>query len=1207
MSRICAVVLMAALGAQDEFESLFNGKDLAGWEGDAKLWSVTDGAITGRTTDADALPYNKFLIWKGTVADFELRLRFRLQGGNSGIQFRSKHLKEKGEYVVGGYQADIDAKNTYTGILYEEQGRGILAQRGQRVVIDEKGAKQVAGSLGDAKALGEAIDPAGWNDYVIVAQGNRITQAINGKPMIEVVDNQADKRALEGVLALQLHRGPPMTVQFKDIRLKRLKGEPPKKSDKSSGAAPAWIWSNEADGKPRPAVLFRRDFELKFNISSARLYATCDDQMTLWIDGKEVLSHDVWQSPVFRDVTGFLITPENIGGAGRHAISVRGRNGASAAGLLVKLVCESHAAETVTIVTDGAWRVAERPAKGWNETEFDASKWAAATVVGQIGGKPWSTVTEASLDAAARLREPSATPPAALKVARDFKVELLYSVPRDREGSWVAMCVDPKGRLIVSDQYGSLFRVTPPPLGGNPARTKVERIMADIGEAQGLLWAFDSLYVSVNGTKYASGLYRVRDTDGDDQLDRVEKLRDLAGKGEHGPHAVLLAPDGKSLYVVCGNHTDLTRIDGTLIPPGWQEDHLLTRMWDARGHARGRMAPGGWIARVDPDGRNWELVSIGYRNQYDAAFNRHGDLFTYDSDMEWDINTPWYRPTRVCLASSGSELGWRSGSGVWPSWYPESLPAILDIGHGSPTGVAFGTGAKFPAKYQEALYVADWSYGKLYAVHLTPEGSAYRAQAEDFMTGAPLPLTDLVVNPADGAMYFATGGRRTTCGLYRVTYAGRESTAPSTGVAGGEELRAIRHRLEDFHGRKDSGAVDAAWPHLGHADRFLRYAARVAVEHQDAKTWQERALVVKEPQAALTALVALARAGEKALQPRLLEALDRIAWSDLQETQRLELLRAYGLAFIRMGRPGDEARKRTIARFDPHFPSGSVVLNAELCQILVYLEAPGVAARSLKLLAAAPTQEEQIDFARCLRELKTGWTADQRREYFGWFVKAAAYKGGMSFAGFIQMIKADAVAKLSPEEKAELKPVLEARPQAGPAVAAPPRAFERKWTMAEAAPIVEHGLVKRDFDRGRAMFAAAQCFACHRFGAEGGSVGPDLTSLAGRFNPRDVLESLLEPSKVISDQYEGVVIKTTDGRVITGRIINVHGDSFSVNTNMLDPTELVRVDMKQIEVTKPSTVSMMPEGLLDTLSKDELLDLVAYLLSRGERTGPMFK
>ncbi len=334
---------------------------------------------------------------------------------------------------------------------------------------------------------------------------------------------------------------------------------------------------------------------------------------------------------------------------------------------------------------------------------------------------------------ATNLPEPPATKPETLKVAKDFRVELLHSVPKDKQGSWVNMCVDPKGRLIVSDQYGGLFRITPPAIGRKAEDTKIEKIPAPIGEAQGLLWAFNSLYVVVNrGDRYQSGLYRVRDTLGNDTLNSVELLRKIDGAGEHGPHAVLLHPDGKRLVVVCGDGTKLTKFNQTRVPTNWGEDHLLPRMPDGRGFMRGVLGPGGAIYYVNPDGKNWELISVGYRNEFDAAFDKRGDLFTYDADMEWDMNTPWYRPTRVCHVVSGSEFGWRNGAGKWPPYYPDSLPATLNIGPGSPTGICFGYGTKFPAKYQDALFMCDWSYGKLYAVHLTPEGGELQGRGRGF-------------------------------------------------------------------------------------------------------------------------------------------------------------------------------------------------------------------------------------------------------------------------------------------------------------------------------------------------------------------------------------------------------------------------------------------------------------------------------------------
>ncbi|MCD8533381.1 MAG: hypothetical protein LR011_00765 [Verrucomicrobia bacterium] len=193
------------------------------------------------------------------------------------------------------------------------------------------------------------------------------------------------------------------------------------------------------------------------------------------------------------------------------------------------------------------------------------------------------------------------------------------------------------------------------------------------------------------------------------------------------------------------------------------------------------------------------------------------------------MNTPWYRPTRVNHVVKGAEFGWRNGSGKWPDYYADSLPAAVNIGPGSPTGVTFGYGAKFPAKYQDAFYICDWSYGKLYAVHLDENGASYRGSFEEFVTGAPLPLTDILVHPQDGALYFAVGGRRTQSALYRVTYSGKDPVTPSTSPSDpeAEKARELRTSLEFFQrpGAPQVG-INLAWKNLNNRDRFLRSAAR---------------------------------------------------------------------------------------------------------------------------------------------------------------------------------------------------------------------------------------------------------------------------------------------------------------------------------------------------------------------------------------------
>ncbi len=795
------------------------------------------------------------------------------------------------------------------------------------------------------------------------------------------------------------------------------------------------------------------------------------------------------------------------------------------------------------------------------------------------------------------------------------------------------MTPDPKGRLIVSDQHGPLYRVTP---GKSATDTKVERLKLDIGAAQGLLYAFDSLYVVVNGkAAKGSGLYRVRDMNGDDQFDDVELLQPFIDAGEHGPHAVILSPDGKSLYLCAGNHTRPPEFTASRVPRLWQEDHVLPRMWDAGGHAVGVMAPGGWVVKTDPDGKTLELIGSGFRNEFDIAFNPAGELFTFDADMEWDIGSPWYRPTRICHITSGAEFGWRSGTGKWPAYYPDSLPAAVDIGPGSPTGITFGTGANFPAKYQQALFACDWSFGLIYAVHLKPNGSTYTGEFERFATASPLPVTDIVVNPGDGALYFMIGGRRTQSGLYRVTYVGGESTAPVAVTKDvGEDARALRHKLEAFHGKPDPAALDIAWPYLGHPDRFVRFAARVAIEHQPVAQWQNRALKRAEPHASprppqsfvgptaqarklrfedhrraeITARVALARCGDKAVQPKLIAALNELDFAKLPTDEKLALLRAYGLAFTRMGKPAEDVRQSILQKLNPHYPANDRFLDRELCVVLVFLEAPNVAARTLKLLNAGETQEDQTHYAFCLRPLAAGWTLDQRREYFSWFNKTGSFRGGHSFSGFLKNIRTEAIDKLTDKEKEALKDVLDAPPTETAAdESLKQRSFVKNWKVDELLPAV-HGQPRgRDFKRGREMFAATACFKCHRFQGEGGIIGPDLTGVGKRFDNKYLLESIIEPSKVISDQYQATVFELANGQTVIGKIANANGDNLMVITNMLEPGNFANVNVHQIADQRLSPLSMMPTGLVDTLKQEEVLDLLAFLRSGGDPEDEAFQ
>ena len=756
-------------------------------------------------------------------------------------------------------------------------------------------------------------------------------------------------------------------------------------------------------------------------------------------------------------------------------------------------------------------------------------------------------------------QEPLPTAPAG------FKVELLH-IATPEEGSWVAMTFDPQGRIVISPEKGPLHRVTLP--------GSVEKLAAPVGDAQGLVFAYGSLYVNGRGPD-GTGLYRLFDRDG---VFEVRLLRKWPLEmTEHGPHAVVPGPDGK-LYVVNGNYTKVpTDLSPKSPHKNYAEDLLLPRQWDATGHAVGLLAPGGVVLRTDPDGKEWELFCGGLRNAYDIAFNADGELFTYDSDMERDLGSPWYRPTRVFHLVSGGEYGWRSGTGKWPPEYPDVLPSVVDVGRGSPTGVVFGTRSRFPSRYRRALFAADWAFGRILAVHLTPAGATYRGTVEPFVAGTPLNVTDLEFGP-DGAMYFITGGRGTRSQLFRVTSTESSSDETSTDPA----ARNLRRTLEE------SPSLETIWPQLSSPDRWIRYAARVALERRPVESWREKA-------SGLGALTALARLGGA----EVVERVTALSWERLGDAERLDAVRVLQLAFIRGGAPDATARTRVLDWLDARYPSGSFPLDRELVQVLVYLEADKVIGRTLRLLAQSAVQEEQMHYAFVLRNVKSGWSAAERERYFRWFGTFADYKGDIGFPLFLRNVRTDALKTVSPEERKALQPILDSQFRKDSAVFQRTAPVVQKWKVEELQADVEKLSGRRNFTRGKAAFAKAQCLACHSFAGEGGAVGPDLTGVSKRLNPRDLFEAVFLPSKNVSDQYQNTLYQLDDGGVVLGRKVDENAEKLVIAPDLLTD-ERVEIPKKRIARTKPSALSPMPEGLLDTLTKFEVLDLFAYLQSDGK-------
>ena len=809
--------------------------------------------------------------------------------------------------------------------------------------------------------------------------------------------------------------------------------------------------------------------------------------------------------------------------------------------------------------------------------------------------------------------QPRALPPTDIKAHEEFEVKLVYSVPKGEQGSWISLTTDHRGRLIASNENGSIFRLT---LDDEGHLEKVETLDVPRAAAHGLLFAYDSLYVSVNrrppNETFPNGIYRYRDTDGDDHFEEFLLLKELHGAGEHGPHGLRLGPDGL-IYVVAGNATKLPRpIDPQSPHRNWADDLLITPP------SENRSLPGGWVARTDRNGESWQLICGGLRNSYDIDFNLDGELFTSDADSESDIGTGWYRPTRVNHIISAAEFGWRYDSGEWahhgkwPAHYPDSLGSVVDFGVGSPTGITFGTGAKFPTKYQRALFSGNWAGGRIYAVFMQPNGSSYTATFETFISGKPLPVTDIVINN-DGAMYFITGGRSAQTGLYRVRYVGSEPTAPADPVNDPLAGKARQHRrhLESYHGKQNPMAIDSAWPYLASTDRALRYAARIAIEHQRVELWQDRALAEQRPVPSIEALLALTRSGDSSLQGAVIECLNKLPLFQLSEEQMLAALRVYALALVRLTNSDSANSDSVMRRLRPFFPGLSEATNQDLCRLLVYLRDPEVIDASLQQLRIATTQGSQMYYTFALSDLKQGWTLDQRRSFFNWL--NLADQNYLSGAGELERPELDdrftkligecrdrVVEQLDTEERFALMDVIEDHHRTNVSQRASTRRPIFNWQMADLIPDLQRLEAGRSLKSGKQAYLATQCDKCHRFGSDGsGTTGPDLTGVGNRFTPFYLLESLLLPSKVIPDTFQNSMITTDDGRVITGRIINDDGQTLAVRTHPF-ARELTHILVAKIEHQTPAPISEMPQGLINVLTKDEILDLIHYLRSGND-------
>ncbi|MCA9225747.1 MAG: c-type cytochrome [Planctomycetales bacterium] len=853
----------------------------------------------------------------------------------------------------------------------------------------------------------------------------------------------------------------------------------------------------------------------------------------------------------------------------------------------------------------------------WNAECFAIPGESSAILAVMVRSLVVGCVVLACTTATSVVRGQEAAPATSIRIQAGFQVRLLRSA-RAGEGSWISMTFDDRGRIIVGRDDAGVARLTLPAAedeATSATEITYERLDSTLRHCRGVLYAHDSLYVCATDSK---GFYRLRDTTGDDRFDEVKLLKamDYRSRYGHGTNQVVLGPD-QMIYVVNGN--DVSFPEGVSPKSAYRDprnDWLIPEPRDTDQDNRV-----GHILRTDAEGRSWEVIAGGFRNQFDLAFNADGEMFTWDADMEWDVGLPWYRPTRLNHVVSGGEYGWRWGTGKWPAYFADSLPSTLDTGLGSPTALAFGTRSNFPERYRRALFMADWQNGRVLVVHMRPVGASYTCRYDMFLEGGPLNISDMEFGP-DGALYFITGGRGSQSGLYRVSpiaKANESNTDERASSASNSELdevnadeaakaaeaRALRRQLEQLHRREEQAAVERAWPYLNSSDPWLRWAARVAIERQPLETWRARALAESRTTAKLAALLALARQGEATDQPALLEALRQLPLDALGKDDLLAALRVYSLAFIRMGEPNAAARASVVSRLDAIYPHDQSSVNQQLCTLLVYLRAPRVIDKTLRLMEAAATQEQQIHYVHMLVRLNEGWSSSSRTEVLRWLLRAKSFRGGRLLPTAINNLQTDFVAGMNDAERGELASVIVQLDQPPtPEDALPTRPFVRQWRMedlmtdvstANAANSSEEAKAHM-MSQGKQALAAATCLKCHRLGDEGGQVGPDLSTVGKRFDKRMLLESILEPSKVVDPKYRNVAYLLNNGKIVAGRPVSVSSKQIVVETDPVSAAT-VTIDRAAIDESFPAEASPMPSGLVDTLTKAEILSLLDYLHS----------
>jgi len=571
-----------------------------------------------------------------------------------------------------------------------------------------------------------------------------------------------------------------------------------------------WIWASSVAKSSVPVgetAHFRKSINLRVE-ATGTIEIIADDEYELFVNGRKIGSGKKSKGSNNYTITDYLAVGRNV-----VAVQVTNRTG-STAGLAARVnVQPKNGGEWFSFNSDPSWKCSTQPSDTWQTLLFNDSLWGTSKSLGTWGetaplerkSTAPSTVPKApdkSIEPeSSELVESSDEKTERFQIQKGFSIQRLLN--NSQVGSVIAIAFNEFGHIIASKEGGPLLLLVD--RDGDGVHEDVRTYCEKVTSCQGILPLNGEVFVTGIGPE-GDGLYRLGDQDRNGSLETIKKIVGFIGQsGEHGPHGLVLGPDGM-IYISVGNHTQVVSKNspGETFVDSYEGD-LVERYEDPGGHAVGVKSPGGTVVRVNLDGTLVEKIAGGIRNAYDLTTHPDGGIFVHDSDMESDVDTAWFRSTAIFDIAEGGEYGWRSGWAAWPEYYVDRLPGLADTGRGSPTGAVCYEHYKFPVRYHNTMFFADWSEGRILAVKIKPQGSSFVADTETFLKGQPLNVTDLAVGP-DGALYFCTGGRGTAGGIYRIVWNGETPERMSnlgTGIA-----RAIRQpQISSAWGRQEVAAI----------------------------------------------------------------------------------------------------------------------------------------------------------------------------------------------------------------------------------------------------------------------------------------------------------------------------------------------------------------------------------------------------------------